>query len=86
MSEDQSQYCQCKLTFEFDNLLYKHFRQSFTCLRKTFIHQTFQKFIILIIIKNNKDLQKSFANIIKIFFANIIKKSFEDIFIKLFAK
>ena len=68
--KDQFQCRQCKFIFEFNNLFHKHLRQSFTCLRKTF------KFMTLMIIKNDKNLQKSFANIIKKSFANIFAESF----------
>ena len=46
-------------------------RQSFTCLQKISINQ---KLMTLIIIRNDKNLQKFFANIIKKFFANIFAK------------
>ena len=81
ISENQSQYRQCKFTFEFNNLLHKHLRQSFTCLRKT---STNQKFMTLIIIKNDRNLQKFFANIIRKSFADISIKLFTNVLIKLF--
>ena len=63
-SEDQLQCRQCKLTFEFNNLLHKHLRQSFTCLRKAFKPMT------LMIIRTDRDLQKPSADIIKKLSAN----------------
>ena len=73
---------QCKLIFKSNNFFYKYFRQSSKCLRKNF-----QKFMTLIIIKsdrnlqkfsaNIKNLQKSFANIKK--FSTNILKSFANI-------
>ena len=65
-----SQCRQCKLIYESNNFFHKHFKQSSKCLRKNF-----QKFMTLMIIKNDKNLQKFFSDIRNLlkFFINIRK-------------
>ena len=74
--QNLSQCRRCKMTFEFNNRLHKHFKES-ECLRKNFI-------IVYVIIKAAaKDLLKSFAKNIKLlkFFAKLksfVKKFFAE--------